>query len=174
MGSTLQQPCAVPGDGKKPGCKAGIAAMRVYISPGVWANTTAGATLNAYISFPSDGNYNSVIVAYDNCGHTFTMGDGILIQGTSGGAGSIAVTSPVTATVVTSPVHFVANTQATNCKSGVAAMRIYTAPGVNAYTVNSGSLDMRLSLATGTYNIVIQAWDKCGHVYQAPETITVH
>jgi hypothetical protein len=96
-----------------------------------------------------------------------------LIQGTSGGTGSIGVSSPVTNTVVTSPVHFVANAQATSCKSGIAAMRIYTAPGVNAYTVNSASLDTRLSLAVGTYNIVIQAWDNCGHVYQAPETITV-
>jgi hypothetical protein len=49
--------------------------MRVYISPGVWANTTQGRTLNAYISFPSDGNYGSVIVAYDNCGHTFSRQD---------------------------------------------------------------------------------------------------
>jgi len=29
-------------------------------------------------------------------------------------------------------------------------------------------------LAAGTHNIVIQAWGNCGHVYQAPETITVH
>jgi hypothetical protein len=174
FGPPFSNPVLYRATARSPACKAGIAAMRVYISPGVWANTTAGATLNAYISFPSDGSYNTVIVAYDNCGHAFTMGDGIFMQGTSGGTGSIAVTSPVTATVVTSPVHFVANAQATNCKSGIAAMRIYTAPGVNAYTVNSASLDTRLSLAAGTYNIVIQAWDNCGHVYQAPEAITVH
>jgi hypothetical protein len=173
-GPPYSSPVLYRATARSPACKAGIAAMRVYISPGVWANTTAGATLNAYVSFPADGNYNSVIVAYDNCGHAFTMGDGILIQGTSGGTGSIAVTSPVTATVVTSPVHFLANAQVTNCKSGIAAMRIYTAPGVNAYTANTASLDTRLSLASGTYNIVIQAWDNCGHVYQAPETITVH
>ncbi len=131
--------------------------MRVYISPGVWANTTPGATLNAYISFPTDGNYNSVVVAYDNCGHSFTMPDPILIQGTSGGIGSISVGSPVTNTVVTSPLHFVAHAQATNCKNGIAAMPIYTAPGVSAYTVNSASLDTHLSLARGTYNIMIQA-----------------
>jgi hypothetical protein len=53
-------------------------------------------------------------------------------------------------------------------------MRIYTAPGVNAYTVNAASLGTRLSLRRGRTTFVIQAWGNCGHVYQAPETITVH
>ncbi len=53
-------------------------------------------------------------------------------------------------------------------------MRIYTAPGVNAYTVNAARLDKQLSLAPGTYNTVIQSWDNCGHVYRAAVNITVH
>ena len=159
---------------RSPQCASGIAAMRVYISPNVPANTTPGSTLNAYISFPTDGTYNSVIVAYDNCGHAFSIKDPILIQGTSGGTGSIAVKSPVNNTVLTSPVRFQANAQVTNCQSGIAAMRIYTAPGVNAYTVNAASLDKQLSLAPGTYNTVIQSWDNCGHVYRAAVNITVH
>ena len=158
---------------RSPQCAAGIAAMRVYISPGVWANTTAGATLNAYVSFPSDGNYGPVIVAYDNCGHTFTRNDPILIQGTSGGTGSIGVTSPVNNTIVSNPVQFKANTQVRNCPAGIAAMRVYTAPGVNAYTVNASSIDKQLTLSPGTHNTVIQAWDNCGRVYQAPVNITV-
>jgi hypothetical protein len=53
-------------------------------------------------------------------------------------------------------------------------MRVYTAPGVNAYTVNSSSLDTHLNLAPGTYNTVIQAWDNCNHTYSAlPLNITV-
>jgi hypothetical protein len=158
---------------RSPQCAAGIAAIRVYISPGVAANTTQGATLNAYISFPSDGSYSTVIVAYDNCGHAFTMTDALLVQGTSGGIGSISIASPVSGAVVNSPVHFVANSQVTNCANGIAAMRIYTAPGVNAYTVNAASLDTHIALSPGTYNVVIQSWDNCGKVYQAPETITV-
>ena len=92
----------------------------------------------------------------------------------SGAVGNTLAQHAVPPSLAASPVHFVANAQATNCKSGIAAIRIYTAPGVNAYTVNAASLDTRLSLSSGTYNIVIQAWDNCGHVYQAPETITVH
>ena len=158
---------------RSPQCAAGIAAMRVYISPGVWANTTAGATLNAYVSFPSDGNYGSVIVAYDNCGHSFTRNDPILVQATSGGIGSIGVTSPVNNTIVSNPVDFKANAQVRNCPAGIAAMRVYTAPGVNAYTVNASSIDKQLTLSPGTHNTVIQAWDNCGRVYRAPVTITV-
>lgn len=52
-------------------------------------------------------------------------------------------------------------------------MRIYAASGVNAYTVNSASLDTHLKLAPGTYNTMIQAWDNCSHVYLAPVNITV-
>jgi phospholipase C len=147
--------------------------MRIYISPGVWVNTTQNATLNAYIDLPSDGSYNSVIVAYDNCGHAFSMPDPIYVQGTSGGAGSIGVSAPVSGTVLTSPIHFAAFAQVENCAKGIAAMRIYTTPGVNAFTTNSASFDTHLSLAAGTYNTVIQAWDNCGHVYKAPVTITV-
>jgi hypothetical protein len=112
-------------------------------------------------------------VAYDNCGNAFTIADPILVQGTSGGVGSISIATPVSSAIVSSPVHFVADTQVTNCAKGIAAMRIYTAPGVNAYTINSARLDKHLTLNAGTYNIVIQAWDNCGKVYQAPETITV-
>ncbi|MGA3090122.1 MAG: beta-propeller fold lactonase family protein [Terriglobales bacterium] len=52
-------------------------------------------------------------------------------------------------------------------------MRIYTAPGVGAYTTDSDSLNVDLSLAAGTYNTVVQAWDNCGGVGKTPVTITV-
>jgi hypothetical protein len=172
-GAPYNTPILYRATARSPQCAAGIAAMRVYVSPGVSANTTQGATVNAYISFPTDGSYNTVIVAYDNCGHAVTTTDPILVQGTSGGIGSISVATPVSSAIVSSPVHFVANAQVANCANGIAAMRIYTAPGVNAYTVNAASLDTHIALSPGTYNIVIQSWDNCGKVYQAPETITV-
>jgi hypothetical protein len=52
-------------------------------------------------------------------------------------------------------------------------MRIYTAPGVAAYTVNASSIDTYLTMANGNYNTVIQAWDNCGNVYKTPVSITV-
>jgi hypothetical protein len=81
--------------------------------------------------------------------------------------------SPTNGGVPTSPVHFVASATAPNCSAGIASMRIYTAPGVAAYTVNSSSLDTYLTMANGNYNTVVQAWDNCGNVYKTPVSITV-
>ncbi len=44
---------------------------------------------------------------------------------------------------------------------------------VNDYTTDSDSLNVDLSLASGTYNTVVQAWDNCGGVGKTPVTITV-
>ena len=52
-------------------------------------------------------------------------------------------------------------------------MRIYTAPGVSAFTTNSPHLETFLNLKPGTYNTAIQAWDNCGGVSRFPITITV-
>ena len=52
-------------------------------------------------------------------------------------------------------------------------MRIYTAPGVNAYTTSGGSLDTYLKMANGTYNVTVQAWDNCGNIYKTPLQVTV-
>jgi 6-phosphogluconolactonase (cycloisomerase 2 family) len=72
-----------------------------------------------------------------------------------------------------SPVPFRAHAMSPTCDKGIAAIRIYTAPGVNAYTVKSDDLNTTLSLAPGTYNTVVQAWDNCGAVGKTPVTITV-
>ena len=145
--------------------------MRVYTAPGVIAYTTNGATLDANIAFPQDGNYNTVIVVYDNCGKAFTMGVPMFVQGSN--TTNPNVVSPTNGAAIPSPVHFVATANAPGCSKGVAAMRIYTAPGVSAYTVNGGSLDTYLKLAPGNYNTVVQAWDNCGKVYKTPVSITV-
>jgi len=121
---------------------------------------------------PSDGVYNPVILAYDNCGHALTSNDPIQIQRTSGGTGSIGVTW-VNNTILSNPIPFKATTQVRNCRAGIAAMRIYTGPAVNAYTVNASSIDRQLTLSAGTHNTVIQAWDNRGRVYRAPATIPV-
>ncbi|MFZ0817632.1 MAG: hypothetical protein WAM78_19060, partial [Candidatus Sulfotelmatobacter sp.] len=71
--------------GRSPQCSSGVAAMRVYTSPGVVAYTTNGATLDANISFPAPGqgtySFNPVIVVYDNCGKAFSMTVPIIIEG---------------------------------------------------------------------------------------------
>lgn len=164
--------------GRSPQCSAGVAAMRVYTAPGVAAYTTNGATLDANIAFPApDQNiycFNPVIVVYDNCGKAFSLNlPTIMIQGPATTSTNPNVVSPTKGGAPTSPVHFVASATAQNCSAGIASMRIYTAPGVAAYTVNSSSIDTYLSMANGTYNTVIQAWDNCGNVYKTPVSITV-
>jgi len=50
---------------------------------------------------------------------------------------------------------------------------IYTAPGKLAYKVNGSKLDTNLSMANGTYNVVVQEWDNCGWSATAPLALTV-
>jgi hypothetical protein len=172
--------------GRSPQCSAGVAAMRVYTAPGVAAYTTLSATLDANITFPVSGSgvatFNPVIVVYDNCGKAFSLTVPIVVEGSTAGPNP-QVVSPADGTnpygvggpvgAVTSPVHFVASATAPNCSAGVAAMRIYTAPGVSAYTVDAASLDTYLKMANGTYHVVVQAWDNCGNVYKTPLQVTV-
>lgn len=85
---------------------------------------------------------------------------------------TVTVSSPSTGTSMTSPVHFAANAT-TSCANGISSVGIYTAPYVLAYKVSGSSLNTSLTLAPGTYNTVIQAWDKCGGSTKAARTITV-
>lgn len=190
LGNGLPYPDTVAfrATGRSPQCSAGVAAMRVYTSPGVIAYTTLSATLNANITFPISGlgsaNFNPVIVVYDNCGKAFSLTVPIVVLGSNATPPNPLVVSPTNGQnteypgagpygAVTSPVHFVASATAPNCSKGVSAMRIYTAPGVNAYTTSGGSLDTYLKMANGTYNVTVQAWDNCGNVYKSPLQVTV-
>jgi hypothetical protein len=85
--------------------------------------------------------------------------------------GTVSVSAPTTSST-SSPVHFVA-TASTSCASGVSSMGIYTAPYVLAYKVAGSSLNTYLTLAPGTYNTVIQEWDKCGGSSKTAKTVTV-
>jgi len=190
LGNGLPYPDTVEfrATGRSPQCSAGVAAMRVYTAPGVIAYTTLSATLDANIKFPIPGlgsaNFNPVIVVYDNCGKAFSLTIPIVVLGSNATPPNVLVVSPTNGQnvnypdagpvgAVTSPVHFVASATAPNCSKGVSAMRIYTAPGVSAYTTSGGSLDTYLKMANGTYNVTVQAWDNCGNVYKAPLQVTV-
>ncbi len=85
----------------------------------------------------------------------------------------VTVTSPANGSQDSSPVNFTASASSPDCSAGIAALRIYTAPGQGAYTTYSDKLDVNLTLAAGTYNTVVQAWDNCGGVGKTPVNITV-
>src|SRR3981189_2585498 len=76
----------------------------------------------------------------------------------------VTITSPGSGGSVGSPVNYVASASSSSCSKGIATLRIYTAPGVNAYTINSNSLNTNINLPVGSYNTTIQAWDNCGGV----------
>ena len=86
----------------------------------------------------------------------------------------VTITSPTNKSTVSSPTHFVATATSSGCSKGISAIRIYSAPGVSAYTVSGGNLNGYISLANGTYNAVVQAWDNCGGVGKTTVTITVN
>jgi polyvinyl alcohol dehydrogenase (cytochrome) len=89
-------------------------------------------------------------------------------------APAVTVTAPVNGSQVTSPVQFTASAASPNCTKGVASMRIYSNPGVDAYTVDGSSLNTSLTLSPGTYDSVVQSWDNCGNVGKTFVTITVN
>lgn len=84
---------------------------------------------------------------------------------------TVSVSSPTTGSKA-SPVHFVA-TGTTTCSRGVSSIGVYTAPNVLAYKISGSSLNTYLTLSPGTYNTVIQEWDKCGGSTKTTRTITV-
>lgn len=88
-------------------------------------------------------------------------------------APAVIVSSPVNGTTVSSPVQFTASASSPNCSKGVASMRIYSNPGVDAYTVSGSSLNISLTLSPGSYDSVVQSWDNCGNVGKTFVTITV-
>jgi phosphatidylinositol-3-phosphatase len=150
-------------------CSKGVSAMGIYTAPSVLAYSVNGASLNTSLTL-NPGTYNTVVQEWDNCGGASTSA--ITITVSSGGGSNVKVTSPATQTTVSSPVSFVA-TATTSCSKGVAAMGIYTAPGVLAYSVNGASLNTSLSLSNGTYSTEVQEWDNCGGAAKSPVTITV-
>jgi hypothetical protein len=149
-------------------CSKGIGSMGIYKAPGVLAYAGNGSSLNTNLSL-NPGTYNTTVEAWDNCGGAETKAVTITVsQQTS----AVTVTSPANNSTVGSPVNFSASAT-TTCAQGVSSMGIYTAPYQLAYTVNGASLNYDLSLNPGTYNAVVQEWDKCGGSTSTPVTITV-
>lgn len=85
----------------------------------------------------------------------------------------VLVTSPVNGSSVTGPVNYVASATSPDCTSGILAIRIYSAPHVEAFTGAGAKIDTYINLQPGAYNTVVQAWDYCGNVGKTYVTIDV-
>ena len=151
-------------------CSKGVGSMGIYPQPYELSYVANGASLNTSLNF-NPGTYNVVVEAWDNCGGATTSTVTITVK--SGGTTGVFVTSPANNSTVGSPTNFVA-TATTSCSLGVASMGIYTAPSQLAYVVNGATLNTNLSLGPGTYNTVVQEWDKCGGAATTPIKITVN
>jgi hypothetical protein len=150
-------------------CSKGVGSMGIYTAPGVLAYVVNGASMNTTLTL-NPATYNTVVEEWDNCGGATTTPVTITVK--SGGSSGVSVTSPANNSTVGSPVNFKA-TATTTCSKGVGSMGIYTAPYQLAYVVNGDSMNYDLALSPGTYNTVVEEWDKCGGAATTPVTITV-
>jgi hypothetical protein len=128
------------------------------------------ASLNTVLTL-NPGTYNTVVQEWDNCGTAAKTPVAITVAGPQSG-GSVQVTAPTNNSTVSPSVQFVASAT-TGCSAGIAAMGIYTAPGVLAYKVNGASLNTSLTLAAGVNHTVVQEWDHCGGTSTTPVVVTV-
>ena len=153
-------------------CSAGVAAMGIYTAPGVLAFVSLGARLDHILSL-NPGSYSTVVQEWDNCGGAAKTPVTINVATTSGTANSsVLISAPANNAQVSPTVQFVASATSA-CKAGVAAMGIYTAPGVLAYKVNGNRLNTTLNLQSGSYHAVVQEWDNCNGSATAPVAFTV-
>jgi hypothetical protein len=152
------------------GCPQGVSAMGIYTSPNVLAYKVQGASLNTVLTL-NPGNYNTVVQEWDNCGGSAKTPISIAVAGVKSG-GSVQVAAPLSGSTVSPSVQYVASATS-SCTSGVAAMGVYTAPGVLAYKVNGAKLNTVLTMPGGTQHTVVQEWDNCGGSATAPVVVNV-
>lgn len=100
---------------------------------------------------------------------TFTLATGTLAFSAVAAFAGVTVSSPAPGATVGSPAHFVASASSAN---PVTSMTVYV-DGVSKYQLYSNQLDTYIALATGSHNVVVQAWDSTGAVIQNNETINV-
>jgi hypothetical protein len=81
----------------------------------------------------------------------------------------VTILAPTTSTVTGTAVH--ASATATG-PTPITAMRIYV-DNVSVYVTSASQINTTVNMATGTHNVVFQAWDTTGTVYKTAKTITV-
>jgi hypothetical protein len=135
------------------GCAKGVASMGVYVDNQL-VHVVNGKTINSNLSI-SPGSHKTVVEEWDYCGGASYTRVDITVSNQSG----VWVTSPSTAGVNT-PVHYEA-TSTTSCGQGIASMGIYVNNQLN-YVVSGAKLNTNITLYPGSYDTVVQEWDKCG------------
>jgi 6-phosphogluconolactonase (cycloisomerase 2 family) len=148
-------------------CSTGIAAIRIYTASGVHPFTTNSPHLETFVSL-KPGNYNVVIQAWDNCGGISKVPIAIKVASFAG----VHLFLPANSSTSTL-VHVAASAESPTCSHGMAAMRIYPAPGDHVFTNKGGTLNVFMNLKPGVHTAVAQAWDNCGNVFKTSFAVNV-
>lgn len=82
----------------------------------------------------------------------------------------VFVSSPINNSYDSNPVHFVASAKS---NYPIIAMAIYVDNNLQ-WKQNVSSINMYLTLSTGSHYVVVQAWDQHNQVYKSGLQITVH
>jgi hypothetical protein len=149
-----------------------ITAMRIYID-NVSAYYTKTASLDVSLSVGA-GPHKVIVQAWNSGGSVFktplTITVGATAAGCTASTTGVTVCSPAAGSTAASPVHVAA--AAKSSLGPITAMRIYV-DSVSKYLTNAASLDTSIALASGSHNVIVQAWDSSGSVYKNGRTITV-
>lgn len=132
---------------------------RLSVSPGSYSVTASGS---GWITSSKSETVSDSLDTQMN----FYLSPGGCTASTVG----VTVCSPANGASVASPVRFTAAAKST---LPITAMRIYI-DNISVYLTSAASLDVSLAVASGTHNVVVQAWDSSGAVFKAsPITLTV-
>lgn len=167
-GWKVNSPIYFAGSATSPTCPKGIATVRIYAAPHMAVFSIDSAQFETFVNL-KPGTYDAVMQAWDNCGEVTQVARKVTVMSTPG----VTVYSPANRSEAGSPTRFVASASSPGCGKGISAIRVYTAPGVEARTETANHLNADIHLAPGSYNAVVQAWDNCGHVFKVPITTTV-
>jgi hypothetical protein len=139
---------------------------------------TASSAIDTNVNLPL-GSHHLVVVGYNRNGTFFTDSVTTTVTGTvqncpvPGTDRTIAICSPASGSTVASPVTITA--QARWDHFPITHMRVYVDnhPAFDANNPQDGYLNTQLTLASGTHNIVIVAWNQQGDAITSPGS-TVH
>jgi len=120
-------------------------------------------------AYSQAGTYTVKAILTDNVGGSASATQTVTVNQGSTVKPGVTVTTPLPGSTVGSPVQFLAQAASAN---PITAMRIYV-DHVGVYTVNAPQLNTYLSLASGTHNVTVQAWDSTGAVFKNSFTLSV-
>jgi len=154
--------------------------MRIYID-NVAKQTVSGNTITADIAVPA-GSHLLAVVGYDNTGAAEKTTETFTVTGGTAGpclpsAPGAKICTPTPGATVTSPVEVSAGAVPTAQK--ITAIRVYVDNVAVFFNSNTGtsssfSIDQKLTMAAGTHNLVVVAYQDDGSALTPHETITVH